>query len=224
MFVKVMVPPKTRQLNAVDQSQNIYVTNEKQIIYTEKMRISLNKNLKHSTSLNEDCTLHWASSKPHHGLLCIKFINISEQGVSLTHTYRQTFLEAIDTSQSYRGCNFIPVCYKSTESFPKERPSCPVVSKQQGKQEKRKEFQRLNWNNLQDNFAMTIFRTSQNWGLTWELKHEQAWQIHVQSSDVYIWSGIKSRKAFGININFCNERYLYLKLFLFKSSINKLQI
>jgi len=58
MFVKVMVPPKTRQLNAVDQSQNIYVTNEKQIIYTEKMRISLNKNLKHSTSLNEDCTLH----------------------------------------------------------------------------------------------------------------------------------------------------------------------
>lgn len=35
-----------------------FVTNEKQIIYTEKTRINLNKNLKHSISLNEDCRQH----------------------------------------------------------------------------------------------------------------------------------------------------------------------
>lgn len=32
--------------------------------------------------------------------------------------------------RAYRGCDFIPVCHKSTESFPKEHPSCPVARRE----------------------------------------------------------------------------------------------
>lgn len=95
VFIKVMVPPKTRQLYAIDQSKP-------ELLWPTRNELSIQKSQEliwikiwstGSLYMRTAESAKWAANS-RHGL---QFIKISEQGVSLTHVYRQTFLEVINT-------------------------------------------------------------------------------------------------------------------------------